>query len=419
MQFGWDPGWVEPILGPMARASGGFRRWVVVFAALALLGVVAMAVARTGGPNQTQLILRLSDLPPGYLNVALQEEQGDETYCARLTDPEDTPPRLARFVRRFHPRGCISAYGSLYTVPGEEFAPPFVGTGVMALDSKRAADAGWAVVPVLLGRLLRDKPPRELPAPEQIGRATRLFHAKETPTRGSESGHTTSFLAWRSGNTIANVMVAAGSFAEGDRIAAVLARRQQVHIDKPTPYTGAERFDGDVPLDDPGLEVPVYWLGMNFKPGHGLPSNRLFDAFAPEPYSPTGESSIGTEEAPGSVLELRYFNFAINSWSAQTWPLFLEAPVSRVLTAWHCTETRTIALPNGGTATIYGGYRRNYKRCPDKAPTAFTAWAEIGGVHLVVNAPWGPNDIFHTPYDSFAGMEAIVRALQLRPKPAY
>ena len=384
-----------------------------------LLAWLALTATATRGPNQTQLILRLSDLPPGYLNVALQEEQNDETYCARLTDPEDTPPRLARFVRRYRPRGCIGAYGRLYTVPGQEFAPPFVGTGVMALGSKRAADAGWAVVPVLLGRLTHDKVPREVAAPEQVGEATRLFHSKETPTPGSESGRTTSYLAWRSGNTIANVMVAADSFAEGDRIAAVLARRQQAHIEKPSLYTGAERFDGDVPLDDPALEVPVYWLGLDFKPGHGLPSNRFFDGFAPRPYSPTGESSIGTEEAPGSVLVLRYDNFAIDSWSAATWPLFLKAPVSRVLTNWHCTETRTIALPSGGTATIYGGYRRNYKRCPDKAPAAFTAWAEIGGVHVVVNAPWSPIDIFHTPYDSFAGMEAIVRSLQLRPKPVY
>jgi hypothetical protein len=387
----------------------------LLVAAVILLAAAA-AAALSAGPNQTQLILRLSDLPPGYLNVALQEEQNDETYCARLTDPEDTPPKLARFVVRYHPRGCIGAYSSLYTVPGQEFAPPLVGTGVMALKSKQAADAGWAVVPLLLGRLMNDRVPRELPAPERIGAATRLFHSK---TRGRASGRTTSFLAWRSGATIANVMVGANSFAEGDRIAAELARRQQAHIRRPTRYTGAERFDGDVPLDDPALEVPVYWLGLDFRPGHGLPSNRFFDGYALEPYAPTGESSIGTEEAPGSVLGLRYSNFAIDSWSAATWPLYLEAPVSRVLTAWHCTETRTIRLPNGGTATIYGGYRRDYKRCPDKAPSAFTAWVEIGGMHLVVNTPWRPNDIFHTPYDSFAGMAAIVRGLELRPKPAY
>jgi hypothetical protein len=403
----------------MARASGGFGRRLVVLAALALLGLAAMAVARDARPNQTQLTLRLTDLPPGYLNARLQEGLEDEPYCAPLTDPEDTPPKLARFVRRYHPKGCVGAYYSLYTVPGQEFAPPTVGTGVLALHSKRAANAGWAVVPVLLGRLMKDRVPREVAAPETIARATRLFHSKEKVVPGRENARTASFLVWRSGNTIASVLVVADSFAEGDRIAAELARRQQAHIKRPTRYTGAERFDGDVPLDDPALEVPVYWLGLNFKPGHGLPSNRFFDGYAPEPYAPTGKSSIGLEEAPGSVLGLRYSNFHIDSWSAATWPLYLEAPASRLLTSWHCTEARTIALPSGGSATIYGGYRRDYRRCPDKAPSAFTGWAEIGGMHIVVNSPWSPDSIFHTPYDSFAGMEAIVRALEPRAKPVY
>jgi hypothetical protein len=192
-----------------------------------------------------------------------------------------------------------------------------------------------------------------------------------------------------------------------------------VHIHEPSRYTGAERFDGDVPLDDPALDIPVYWLGLNFEPGGGLPSNRFYDATAPEPYAPTGESSIGLEEAPGSVLSLRYSNFTINSWSAATWPLYLRAPVSRLLTTWACTKTRTVALPSGGSATIYGGYKRDYKRCPDKPPNAFTAWAEVGDMHIVVNPPWAANAIFNTPYDSFAGMEAIVRGLELRPKPVY
>ena len=401
----------------MTLAAGGLRRWwVPLLAAVGVLSLVALAAARTG-PNQTELILRLPDLPPGYMNQELVAGLEDKPYCARLTDPEDTPPKLARFVRRYHPRGCAGVYYSRYTVPGQEFAPPLVGTGVLALDSKRAADAGWAVVPVLLGRLMNDRVPREKAAPEKIGKATRLFHSKGRRSR--EGRPTISFLVWRSGNTIATVMVIASSFAEGDPIAAVLARRQQAHIRKPTRYTGAERFDGDVPLDDPALDVPVYWLGLNFEPGQGLPSNRFFGANVPEPNAPTGESSIGLEEAPGSVLGLGYEDFRIDSWTAATWPLYLRAPVSRLITAWHCTKTRTIALPSGGSATIYGGYRRNYRRCPDKAPTAFTAWAEIGGMHIVVNSPWSQSDIFHSPYDSFAGMEAIVRALELRPKPVY
>lgn len=389
--------------------------WVFLLSGLTVL--VGVALARD--PSQTQLVLRLTDLPPGYVNARLQEGLEDEPYCARLTDPEDTPPKLSRFVRRYHPKGCVGAYYSLYTVPGQEFAPPTVGTGVLALPSRRAANAGWAVVPILLGRLMNDKVPRESAPPVRIGTATRMFHTKENSAPGRAGAQTASFLVWRSGNTIATVLATADSFAESDRIAAELARRQQAHIEKPTRYTAAERFDGDVALDDPALEVPVYWLGLNFEPGHGLPPNRFYDAYAPEPHARTGESSIGLEEAPGSVLGIRYSNFAIDSWSAATWPLYLKAKVSRLLTTWHCTEAREIALPSGGTATIYGGYRRDYKRCPDKAPSAFTAWAEIGGMHIVVNSPWSPDSIFHTPYESFAGMEAIVRALTLRPKPAY
>jgi hypothetical protein len=45
---------------------------------------------------------------------------------------------------------------------------------------------------------------------------------------------------------------------------------------------------------------------------------------------------------------------------------------------------------------------------------------DIGGVKVVVNAPFAP-DFIETvnPYGSFAGMEAIVRGLTLRPKPVY
>ncbi|MGN6202324.1 MAG: hypothetical protein ACTHNY_07960 [Solirubrobacterales bacterium] len=70
-----------------------------------------------------------------------------------------------------------------------------------------------------------------------------------------------------------------------------------------------------------------------------------------------------------------------------------------------------------GTATIFGGYKKDYNRCPKKPPRAFTAWVDVGGVKVVVNSPLAP-DFVETvnPYGSFAGMEAIVRALTLRPK---
>jgi hypothetical protein len=388
-----------------------------VIVLLAMLILAAVAVGRTG-QDQRSLILRLHDLPPGYLNPNLQEGEDKEILCEALTHPQGTPAKLGEVVDRFHPKGCIAAYYRLFEIPGEEPTAAAVGTGAMELRTEAAADAVWRVVPLLLGRLQGGQAPHEIGTKVRIGRRTRLFHGSGSAQPGSQTGHRETFLVWRTRRVLGAILVSSHSFSGSDEIAAVLARRQQAHIDKPTPYTRAERFDGDVPLNDPALDLPVYWLGMNFKPGHGLASNRFFDGYAPKPNQQTGESEIGLEEAPGSVIRLRYYNFPIDSWTEATWPLYLRAKVSRVLTTWHCTEERVVQLPSG-SATIYSGYRKNYGSCPDRPPTAFTAWVEIGGMHVVVNSPWCSTCILHTPYDSFKGMEAIVRALKLRQKPVY
>jgi len=389
---------------------------VVTFAIVALTS--AGAAYKPPEVDQARLILRLNDLPPGFVNFSIREGQDEDgPLCSQLTDPPDTPPNLEEFILAFHPRGCATTYGSLFSPPNET-PPPMIGSAAMALGSAQAADAGWEVIPTLLGRLFT-RGLTKVETTATVGGKTQLLHARKVPFPYSYYGKKGSLLVWRSGTTLATIMVIGDSFAQNDAFAAEMAQRQQAHIRKPTPYTKAERYDGEVGLDDPAIDVPVYWLGRNFHPGHGLPPNRFFDGYAPKPYAPTGESSIGLEEAPGSVLRLRYYNFPIDAWSAATWPLYLKAKVSRVLTTWHCTKTREIALPGGGSAMIYGGYNRNYKSCPAKAPDAFTAGAEIGGMHIVVNSPWSPDSISHTPYDSFAGMEAIVRALKLRPKPVY
>lgn len=92
---------------------------------------------------------------------------------------------------------------------------------------------------------------------------------------------------------------------------------------------------------------------------------------------------------------------------------------AKAIASWKCTRTRTVPVA-GGSATIFGGYKKNYARCPRKAPRAFTAWVDVAGVKIVVNPPPAP-DFIETvnPYGSFEGMEAIVGALRERPKPLY
>lgn len=411
----------------MIGAPGGLRRRVLLFVAIPLLGLLAaLAVLQTATAakrqaiEQPDLLLRLHDLPPGYLNVELQESQGEQTFCSRLHDPPDTPKALAKFVDRFRPKGCAGAYYRLFTVPSQPSGPVLAATGVLEMSSDRAADAAWSVVPQLLGRLFHDHPPREVTTPEEIGSDTALFHAAQPRFYPffRKVAPTASFLVWRSGNTLAVVMAVGQSFAENDQAAVELARRQQAHIRRPTRYTRAERFDGEVALDDPALETPAYWLGRNFRPGSGLPDNRLFESYFRD--APEAESKEGDiEEGPGALLHIGYRNIWLDTWTPATWSVFADSKTGKAITTWKCTRTRILSLPEG-TATVFGGYDQNFARCPRRAPEAFTAWVDVGGVKVVINAPPAA-DFIETvnPYGSFEGMEAIVRTLRLRPKPIY
>jgi hypothetical protein len=145
-----------------------------------------------------------------------------------------------------------------------------------------------------------------------------------------------------------------------------------------------------------------------------LPENRLFDSGFSDEATP--ETHHGFAEGPSAPLSIRYENIRLGTWTPETWGVFTASKTSHSITAWKCTRTRTIPLAEG-SATIYGGYKENFKRCPREAPKAFTAWVDLGGVKVVVNAPLAP-DFIETvnPYGSFEGMEAIVRSLTLRPR---
>ena len=382
-----------------------------VAASLAALTLTSAGAAERKGPDQTRLLLRFSDLVLGYMNFDFGEGEDRPIFCSQLTHPEDTPPRLKRFVLRFHPRGCISAYYRLFFLPGEEPGPRFIGTGTMALGSDRAADAAWALVPELLARLLDDRPPREVETDMKLGTATRLFHAT-LPGEAKVLGPRTSFLVWRSGNTLAVVETFGSKLGKNDRDAARLAPLQQAHLENPTPYTGAERYDAEVPLDDPALKQPVYWLGRDFKPS-GLAPTRL-------KYVDTFTSQSGREET-GKEVRLQYESadgdyLTVDEWNPPQWQVFKKSKLSHTLVSWHCTKARSVQLPEG-TATIYAGYKRNYRKCPSAPPTSFTARAALPGIFVTLQAPNGLHFAYGGEvYGSYGAMEAILGGLTPRPK---
>ncbi|HEU4738547.1 MAG TPA: hypothetical protein VFS54_05625 [Solirubrobacterales bacterium] len=368
--------------------------------------------------NQSEMVLRLTDLPPGFGNGYLGEGRGsDGLLCEAFSDPSAQHGPMVGFVRRYRPGGCIAAYSSRYELPGEQPSAPVVFSGVLALGSASATGDAWNLVPTMLGRALFGGHPREVETSLEVGARTRLFRTSRAwfpyLIRGR---HKASILAWRSGKTVAAVVAMGGSVATNDRVVGELAPRQQAHILEPTPYTAAERSDAEVGLDDPAIDIPVYWLGRTFRPGGDLPNNRLYASGYSQA---TPETHDGFAEGPYAPLNVLYANIRLGIWTPETWGIFTASKTSRSITAWKCTRTRTIAIAEG-SATIYGGYKKNFKRCPKEAPKAFTAWVDVGGVKVVVNAPPAP-DFIETvnPYGSFAGMEAIVTALVERPKPQY
>jgi len=373
--------------------------------------------------DQSRMLLRLPDLPVGYGNGYLGEGLGsDGLLCRAFSHDADQAGPVAEFARAYRPRGCIAAYQSRFTIPGQEPVAAAVFSGVMALGSAAATEQAWDLVPTMLARVLTGAPPQEVETSLRVGSRTRLFHtARAWYPYALRGKHKASLLAWRSGNTVAVVVAMGGAVATNDRVVAELAPRQQAHIHKPTPYTAAERSDAEVGLDDPAIDIPVYWLGRTFRPGGGLATNRLFSAYfqsEPRPEEKIGEGSLGFAEAPSGLLTIGYSNFQLATWTPATWHVFTESKASRVVTGWKCTRTRTMSLPDR-SATIFAGYAKNFGTCPTKPPNRYTAWVEIGGVKIVVNPPLMGDGLFNTPYSSFEGMEAIVRSLKLRPPPVY
>lgn len=398
----------------LRRSGAGWTSALVVVVLAACSSVALGGDVRPAGSEAAQ-VLRLSDLPLGYVNFELREDRGEAPTCERLTEPEDTPPRMLRFVRRFHPRGCVAGYGFSYArLVGEESGPAFVGSAVLDADSHAEANAAWAVAPEILARLVGDRPLSPAKPAARIGSATRAFHTSgdfiDGPIR-------VSFLVWRSGTTLATVVAFGGSFANNDSAVAEWAERQQDHIVHPSPYTEAELFDGEVGVEDPSIPFPVYWLGREFRPGGGVPSTRLYTSYyRGEPRPESNEDRI--EEGPEAPLAIRYEGIRLDTWTKETWPVFARSKTAHAITSWKCTETRTLAVP-GGTATIYGGYNQDFAKCPKRPPRAFTAWVRYGEETVVVNAPFAADSVeIVNPYSSFAAMEAVVEGLKQRPQPA-
>lgn len=397
-------------------ASSRFRALVLTLVALLTLAtgaVIAASQSEAGAaaPPKTpgqELLLRLHDLGLGYFFLQLTSEGSEvrtpKIVCARV-NPGDQQPRLARFIDRYSPRGCLALHARGYDVPGGRPTPQVIGSGALDAGSAAAAKAGLAVMPELLSHLAGDDLPRQVPPPGRVGDATRLYHWDKLRGGLFGAGEVMgSMLIWRSGSALGAIYVEGGSTARNDREAVSFARLQQQHVADPMPYTPDERYDGEVEFQNPAIEIPIYWLGRSFKPGLGLPTVPLEGAATPVRAS---------EGLPYEKLSTFYGKeIRLDSWTARGFARFLATPDGRQGRAWQCTAATDLDIV-GNSVELFAAYDRDYKDCPKGSPTRYFAFVHIGGTVVAVN--------FSTcdqcsargdgTYDSQQGLEAVVRGL--------
>ncbi len=384
---------------------------VVAIASIAVVGALqASGAGRSPEDSTERLMLRLHDLPPGYIPFDFSESNGIEFICEDL-DPSDPSPKLASFVRQFSPQGCLGLYVRVYSVPGVETSGTVVGTGALDASSEEAAEVGFSLADQLLGKVTENGIPEEVAPTATVGDATRLFHWKRAP-KFFRNGHFGSFLVWRSGTVLSAVFASANSLVASDAIVATLAQRQQAHVEHLTPYTRAERNTSEIGLDDPALKLPVYWLGRNFAPGHGLPFAHLESA---------GDARYDNERLAGQKIELHYsHNLELSAWTKAGWKRFLATRPAKEIFTEPCLESNQLSV-SGHRTTIYAGHVEGFRPCAIHSPKRFFAVVHLGGLVATVNLNTCRDcpEPAHGSFNSLAGMKTVVRSLHLRPKPAY
>jgi len=366
-----------------------------------LIAPTAEAASKPSGKLRAgalETVLRLHDLPPGYVIAYGSDCTAFEPSGLRALSAYD------RWVVENRPEGCEYGYERRFQVPGSEPTPLLVKGETINTPSDRASAQGFAILSRLVSRLTdwRRVGPISL---GPTGPTATLYHFKEGFPVGRRP---VSVLVWRHGKLFAALEAGGLTPTANDSAALRYAQVQQRRLESPSPYTEAERDDTEVELDDPSLKVPVYWLGPDFNGGLGGAELQTVDV-------------IDEDGLPGVKLELRYDGFNLETWTRESWKRFQDS-FFRKINRPPCTRTFAFEWEQGH-ATISAGYRRRTfdKGCPDFPPTRYWAAAQIGGVVVGVNQTTcrclSPGS---GPYsESLRGMKAILRGLALRPKPDY
>ena len=287
-------------------------------ASLALLTVAIAALAGTaaaaepeffdtGAPGTpaeelaSRSLLRLPDMPAGFV---LEEED----FCGRPRDKSETygvveqeehlpPTPQEAFIKKSGSVFCIVQFERLYRAAGTGATPLLLSSFAFTTPSAADAAEGLALGPELIEETLFTEGFDDGVAPP-VGDEARQF---DTVLRGSRryEGEAGVLLIWRQGRMIAGVFAVGATPGVSARAAATYAARQQSYVLSPRPYLQGESEDRLTFLENPMIDVPIYWLGPSFHGKGGRPT--WFDgAFTREGW---------LAPMPFRQLSVLYFNY--------------------------------------------------------------------------------------------------------------
>jgi hypothetical protein len=370
-----------------------------------------VADART---DPEDLVLRLGDLGAGYV-------VGDDGGCGSSFGREGTPPPLLRLERRHPFRGCGIEFDEAWAPPGVHRPADVVSHAYVFRDSAGAAAAlrvGAGLLQFAVGpsrsSFVRRPPSRP------VGDEAVVLETDEALARG-RPGRPGVAVTWRTGRVLSFVFEAGLPAERGEASALALAERQQARLEAPTPLRPHENDDLEVPLDDPQIAGLVHWLGRGYDPPGRLGRLRLSEVY---------------RNGPGWAAGLRYAGGVwLGAWRPRAFARFKRSRLGRLV--WHSPCAKSTRFDSGeGRAVIYRGYGPpegdrpphlgpirlapgiESGPCPTRERDRVLAHVHLEGAVVTVNVPVCFFCIAHhgrgNPYNSLAGMKAVIRALRPR-----
>jgi len=374
------------------------QRIVLLTLAVAMLAAAPASATAADLAAPETLTLRLPDLGPNY-------ELGS-SRCGNRSRFEERqwPSTLPSLVERFPHRGCVIAFAQSWTAPGTPRRPDYAMSAAFAFADAAGPAAALQRPRAVAARILdadRRGDFKPLTVNATIGDELLAFRLGGYPKPGT-------VLLWRSGSVLALTLAAGRPSDRTTQAALRLATAQQARIATPTPLLPADLDDVEVPLDNPRLGVPVAWLGRELPGIGGRPPLSLLTVDGPDLRHPRLEPRAALEY--GSRTPKTYVDLSL--WKPRLIRSMLHGPLLRRFCA-----RRYDASADGARATILGFPDPLRPGCQPGPPDVLQAIAFLPGVAVTIEASGCYHCRRRSPYDSVAGLRALIRALRVREAP--